>query len=39
DYAVSSNVLVFVEYETAKAKKDFAGNKYQDITLGVYYTF
>ncbi|EKO3929675.1 porin [Vibrio fluvialis] len=39
DYAVSDNVLVLLEYETAKAKKDFSGNKYEDITLGVYYTF
>lgn len=39
DYAVSSNVLVFVEYETAEAKKAWAGNDYEDITLGVYYKF
>ncbi|EGR0311140.1 porin [Vibrio cholerae] len=39
DYAVSKNVLLLAEYEVAKGKKDFAGNKYQDITLGVYYKF
>ncbi|ENM5786804.1 porin [Vibrio metoecus] len=39
DYAVSKNVLLLAEYEVAKGKKDFADNKYQDITLGVYYKF
>ncbi|HGH6026903.1 TPA: porin [Vibrio mimicus] len=39
DYAVSKNILLLAEYEVAKGKKDFADNKYQDITFGVYYKF